>query len=297
MKKTCILISVIFLAIFISASPLFGENPRAILTYFDDAGEIEVYDFTGKEISDIYMGYPLLIGYGVQTRSSTAELQLQPNGTIVKLQENSFMKIEEMQGTENAKTNRFALMRGFLRMVASRLFNSNYSVKTPSAVLGVRGTDFSVSVDTDAVSNILVQDGKVEVFNPASRETMKLQAGEGVTVRQRVLQKIEMEMEEVRKRIALFEFRSVAPEKVPRKAPDDYENKYDYFSDIEYRQFREFFADENFFDDSEQYLEQFRDYYRDEMADFQDRFEEEQESFEAFKYRQLDKYYKSRQWR
>ncbi len=280
---------------FVPALTMYGENPKALLTYFDDVREIEVYDFTGKEVSSVYMGYPLLIGYGIQTRNSTAELRLQPNGTIVKLRENSFMKIEEMQGTKNAKSNRFALMKGLLRMVASRLFNANYAVKTPSTVLGVRGTDFSVSVTSGTASNILVQEGKVEVFNPATREKVLLEPGDGASVRQRMVQKIDMEMEEVQKRIAMFEFRSAAPESVPREVPEDYDIGFDYFSEIEYTEFREFFADENYFDDSEKYLEQFKEYYRDEMADFRDRFEEEQQSFEAFKYRQLEEYYKYRQ--
>lgn len=280
---------------FVPALTMYGENPKALLTYFDDVREIEVYDFTGKEVSSVYMGYPLLIGYGIQTRNSTAELRLQPNGTIVKLRENSFMKIEEMQGTKNAKSNRFALMKGLLRMVASRLFNANYAVKTPSTVLGVRGTDFSVSVTSGTASNILVQEGKVEVFNPATREKVLLEPGDGASVRQRMVQKIDMEMEEVQKRIAMFEFRSAAPESVPREVPEDYDIGFDYFSEIEYTEFREFFADENYFDDSEKYLEQFQEYYRDEMADFRDRFEEEQQSFEAFKYRQLEEYYKYRQ--
>ncbi len=280
---------------FIPALTMYGENPKALLTYFDDVREIEVYDFTGKEVSSVYMGYPLLIGYGIQTRNSTAELQLKPNGTIVKLRENSFMKIEEMQGTENAKSNRFALMKGLFRMVASRLFNANYAIKTPSTVLGVRGTDFSVSVTSGTDSNILVQEGKVEVYNPATREKVLLEPGDGASVRRRVVQKIDMEMEEVRKRIAMFDFKSAAPESVPREVPEDYDIEFDYFSEIEYEEFQKFFADENYFDDSEKYLEQFKEYYRDEMADFHDRFEEEQQSFEAFKYRQLEEYYKYRQ--
>jgi len=281
--------------LFIPALTMYGENPKALLTYFDDVREIEVYDFTGKEVSSVYMGYPLLIGYGIQTRNSTAELQLKPNGTIVKLRENSFMKIEEMQGTENAKSNRFALMKGLFRMVASRLFNANYAIKTPSTVLGVRGTDFSVSVTSGTDSNILVQEGKVEVYNPATREKVLLEPGDGASVRRRMVQKIDMEMEEVRKRIAMFDFKSAAPESVPREVPEDYDIEFDYFSEIEYTEFQKFFADENYFDDSEKYLEQFKEYYRDEMADFHDRFEEEQQSFEAFKYRQLEEYYKYRQ--
>lgn len=290
MKKLLILCTITLFA----PGALWAENPKALLVYYDDKSEIELFDFTGKEISSFYMGYPLLIGFGIRTGASTAELKMEPNGTIIKLQENSFLKIEEMQGTKNGRSNRFAVVKGFLRIVASRLFNANYSVKTPSTVLGVRGTDFSVEVIPDTGSSILVQEGKVEIFNPASGEKLLLQPGEGADVRERITEKIEMEMAEVRREIESFRFRALAPDSVPREVPEDYDIEFDYFSDIEYDEFRKFFADENYFDDSEKYLEQFRDYYRREMADFRERFEEEQESFEAYRYKQLEEYYRFR---
>lgn len=292
MKKYSIFLLLTFIPLFC----LWAENPKARLTYFDDAEEIEVYDFTGEIIESVHMGFPLLIGYGVRTMNSTAELELEPNGSIIKLKENSFMKIEELQGTKNARSNRFALVKGFIRMVASRLFDANYSVKTPSAVLGVRGTDFSVTVSPDKSSDVLVREGAVEVFNPSTRDTLLLEPGEGAGIRNRVTRKIEMEMEEVRRRISLFSFNSVAPDSVPRTAPKDYKIDFDYFSDIDYKEFREFFADEDFFDDSEEYLEQFREYYSEEMTDFKERFEEEKQSFEEYKNKEMNEYSKYNRW-
>ncbi len=284
------------LTTFFSVSFAWADNPKAVLTYVDNAEEIEVYDFTGTKIENIYMGYPLLIGYGIKTRKSTAELEMEPNGSIINLQENSFMKIEEMQGPKNAKSNRFTLMKGLFRMVASRLFNANYTVKTPSTVLGVRGTDFSISVGPESESDILVQEGKVEVYDPSTRNSIVLEPGEGASVRPRMLQKIDMEMQEVKRRVELFTFKALAPESVPREVPDDYDIEFDYFSDIEYKEFKEFFADENFFDDADLYLEKFRDYYSSEMSDFQERFEEEQESFETYRKRQFKEYSKYKNW-
>ena len=83
---------------------------------------------------------------------------------------------------------------------------------------------------------------------------------------------------------------------MPRKVPDDYYIEYEYFKDIEYREFREFFADENYFDDSGKYLELYKEYYRQEMEEFRNRFEKEMQSFEDYRYRELEEYYKYMKW-
>ncbi len=279
MKKLSLFV-LIFFCITVAVS--FAENPRGRLTYYDEYNEITVYDFTGKKIDRIYMGYPLLIGYAVETGATAAEIELEPNGSIIKMKEDSFLKIEELMGTKNGKSNRFALVRGFFRIVAAKLFGTNYSVKTPSTVLGVRGTDFAVSAARDGKTEVFIKEGLVDVFNPATGEVALLGPGDAANVREHVIDRIEYEMEEVRKRIDEFDFLRLAPERVPRRAPKDYYIAFDYFKDIEYREFKEFFEGENYFADSDEYLEKFRGYYRDEMADFEERFSEEKQSFKEY---------------
>jgi hypothetical protein len=287
MKKISFFIFIIFV---VPGVISVAENPKGRLTYFDDSDEITVYDFTGKKIDRIYMGYPLLIGYGVETGNTAAEIELVPNGSIIKMKEDSFLKIEELMGTKNGKSNRFALVKGFFRIVASKLFGANYSVKTPSTVLGVRGTDFTVSSAPDGETEILIKEGLVDVFNPATGEVALLGPGDGAKVREKVLDQMEYEMEEVRKRIEEFEFLTLAPETVPRRAPKDYYIAFDYFKDIEYREFREFFEGENYFADSDEYLEKFRGYYRDEMADFEKRFSKEKQSFKDYMLKEWEEF-------
>ena len=275
MKKISFFIFIIFV---VPGVISVAENPKGRLTYYDEYDEITVYDFTGKKIDRIYMGYPLLIGYAVETGATAAEIELEPNGSIIKMKEDSFLKIEELMGTEEAKSNRFALVRGVFRIVAAKLFGTNYSVKTPSTVLGVRGTDFAVSAAQEGGTKVLIREGLVDVFNPATGEVALLGPGDAAEVRERVIDRIEYEMEEVRKRIDEFAFLRLAPERVPRQAPKDYYIAFDYFKDIEYREFKEFFEGENYFADSDEYLEKFRGYYRDEIADFEERFSEEKQS-------------------
>lgn len=287
---------IIFLLLVMVSALAFGENPKAYLTYFSNYREVEVFDFTGKKISPIYEGIPLLIGYGIKTGRSTAEIELRPNGTIVKLQENSFLKIEDLQGAKGGKTNRFALVKGWLRTVASKLFNTSYSVVTPSTVLGVRGTDFIVTLDNDNSAEVLVREGKLDMFNPADRSVISVRGGEAAAAKQQTLRKIDLETREIVERNRALQFESLAPESVPRKAPDWYTVQFDYFKDFDYQAFQQFFADDNFFDDYEKYVEQYREYYREEMKDFEERFEQEKRSFEDYKNKEAESFnnYESR---
>ncbi|MEX0815159.1 MAG: FecR domain-containing protein [Dongiaceae bacterium] len=60
-----------------------------------------------------------------------------------------------------------ALGRGVLRFVTGTLAKSAYEIRTPTAVIGVRGTVFTVSVDEDGTTRVRVEDGGVEAANLA----------------------------------------------------------------------------------------------------------------------------------
>ena len=56
-----------------------------------------------------------------------------------------------------------SMSRGVLRFVTGRLASKSYKIKTPSATLGVRGTDFVVAVDEAGATTVSVLDGEVEM--------------------------------------------------------------------------------------------------------------------------------------
>jgi hypothetical protein len=273
---------------------LSAQNPRAVLTYYDDRDELTVYDFAGNEITPVYIGYPLLIGYSIETGASNAELEMKPNGSIIKIQENTFMKIEEMQGTKNAKTNRLARGRGLLRFVAAKLFGSSYVVYTPSSVLGVRGTDFVVSIDDEKETGLLINEGLVEAYLPADDSLHLFGPGQAAEIRQDAAELIESEMDEVRSRINRFSFTSVSPDRVPRRAPRDYYIAFDYYQDFDREAFRQFFEEEQYFADYKRYIEKFESYYRQEMRDFEEKFAEELEEFRDFRSDEMEQFFRFR---
>ncbi len=64
------------------------------------------------------------------------------------------------------------LSSGVFRIVSGDMHKAGFQVVTPTATIGIRGTDFSVSVATDGSTTVSVNEGKVEV-SPTS-------AGKGV---------------------------------------------------------------------------------------------------------------------
>ena len=62
--------------------------------------------------------------------------------------------------------------------------DSRYEIQTPSAVIRVRGTTFTVDVDADGLTQVDVTEGIVDVTYQGN--TVVLEAGQGITVAPRV---------------------------------------------------------------------------------------------------------------
>lgn len=243
--------------------------PVAVLVYADDIWEVEILDFTGVPLDYVDFGSEVLIGFGVRTGATTAELRLEPNGSLLRIAEGSFVKIEELQGLSNTRVNSAALIAGRVRFVAASVSGQNYRITTPSAVIGVRGTDFAVAVDEDRGATVAVERGQVEVFDPFSRRNERIGPGQAFSVRDQVIARVAEEREAVQRLVRQAEFAGADTAAVPTAAPGEYQSTFDYVRDIEAEEFRAFFADEDYFEDYQEYIDRYRDYYRSEMVDFQ----------------------------
>lgn len=256
------------------------RGPVATLLYADNLDEITVLDFTGTPIEDIYFGAPLLIGFGLETGGSGVELQLSANGTIMYVGPRTFLKIEELQGLADTRTNTVAVVRGTVRTVAASVSRQNHRIHTPSAAFGVRGTDFVVTVDADGSAELAVAAGVVAAFDPFSGTRAETAPGDVLSVRGGVLQRMEREQDEVARRVAQAQFSTADPTRVPRTTDPGYRNPFDYFQDLEAEAYRAWFARDNFFDDYREFMERFRSYYEAEMATFQEVLQREREAVE-----------------
>lgn len=167
----------VFMIVLLPAALVAQEGdfePAAFLVYYDDDFELEVTDQDGYLVDDVYYGMEMGPGWHVETFASTAELQLDPNGSVIKIAENSTFQIENLQTTAD-DSNDFSLLGGKMRIIAARSGTGyeKYSVATQSTVCGVRGTDFVV----DAIGKVAVRDGLVDVSNLLTGESIALDAG------------------------------------------------------------------------------------------------------------------------
>jgi hypothetical protein len=97
------------------------------------------------------------------------------DGSIIKLRDNSLMQIEMMERDKKEKSNRTALkvyqgkILGSIRKLSSK--NSKFTVSTPTAVAGIRGTVFGVFVEGDS-TELDVLNGEVAVQGDTGPEVM-----------------------------------------------------------------------------------------------------------------------------
>jgi hypothetical protein len=139
-----------------------AQGQKLILEYVDgeDFKVLAPDKSTLKFNAGIVEGDEIPVGSTISTGASTiAELRIKPNGTIVKLAKNTTFSVTAVASESGAK-NTFALVAGKVRAVAAK--GGRYEITTKTTVCGVRGTDFSLSVEEGAKALLMVQEGLVE---------------------------------------------------------------------------------------------------------------------------------------
>jgi len=74
--------------------------------------------------------------------------------------------------------------KGVMRLVSGRMASKAYTVVTPVATMGVRGTSFTVIVEDDGATTVVVSDGQVNVSNREGVE-VEVKAGLSTSVKPR----------------------------------------------------------------------------------------------------------------
>ncbi|HUX21794.1 MAG TPA: FecR family protein, partial [Spirochaetia bacterium] len=221
MKKFLLLSIIIFSAVAFAVSAQ-SSQPAAVLQYFDDPTQITVTDASGNAVTSIYYGMDLPPGSVVKTGNSTAEIQLDPNGSILKLADNTNFTIQTLQGSANQTVNAFSLLAGRLRTIAAKSSTGgdNYSIQTPTAVCGVRGTDFTLDVvpgQTDAVGVI---NGVVNFVNTSTGQSIDVTAGNFANTFAQVFQPVKMSADQISQLFDKMNFEKLNPSTVPGHAAE-----------------------------------------------------------------------------
>ncbi len=129
-----------------------------------------------SQLKMAYFNMDVFAGDKIETkRESRCEITLR-NGDVTRVDENSIYTLEEIQVTEETVKATSFLSIGKLWATIRKIFSEDdyVRVKSPSAVIAVRGTIYRLDVAEDSTSQVRVYDGEVEVKpNLASMGSMQ----------------------------------------------------------------------------------------------------------------------------
>jgi hypothetical protein len=119
------------------------------------SGLIEPYSKTNSKIF-----VDDLITTGSESR---CEIYFQASEAKVKLSENSILKTNKQEKSEKDTRSSFSLFFGRMILNVKKLINptDEFSVRMPTAVAAVRGTEFSLEVDSNQ-AKVVVNEGSVD---------------------------------------------------------------------------------------------------------------------------------------
>ncbi len=196
---------------------LAAQN-QAILVYAENPDAVEILDIDGfSRVASI--GEEIAGGETIATGRSSAEIKLSPNGTIIKIARNTNFVIEALAGSAGKSDNEFALLGGKLRTVAAKAASGErYRIRTPTAVCGVRGTDFSMNVQPGAQDAVFVKRGLVEFSRNVggAMESVMVGAGQFADAFGASFMAAAFSAEQFASEFSDLEFSALDPEAVPQ---------------------------------------------------------------------------------
>ncbi|HSF38384.1 MAG TPA: FecR family protein [Thermoanaerobaculia bacterium] len=138
----------------------------------------------GGAVRPLAVGNAIALGLRVETGAdSGTRMTFDPQGALTV---GARTKLTIDRATVDRATGRsdsaLSVVGGTIRLALSKLFSGEVSVDTPTAVVGVKGTDFSVAVDEPTgATTVAVREGTVTVTSKAGGEVV-LTAGQRTSV-------------------------------------------------------------------------------------------------------------------
>lgn len=163
-------------------------------------GSVEILKAGAKAWKPAPKGHPVAEGDRIKTGAGAWCEILFKEGSFIKLEENAEAAAESLKASAAERVFSFSFLKGKALWMAARLkgkIASRFSVRSPTVVCAVRGTDFSMIVSTSGRTTIGLFEGKValsggSVGGTAPAEKELLAGGEasadagGLTVESRL---------------------------------------------------------------------------------------------------------------
>ncbi|UCF97226.1 MAG: FecR domain-containing protein [Spirochaetaceae bacterium] len=160
---------------------VFAQTPTVVVEYYENSsGEMYVRTPDGAEyeVDQFGFGEELPVGATIITLDGDyAELRMDPNGTIIRVGENTNFRVDGLQGRGDAQQNTFSVAVGKFKAVVAKQDGARYTFRSSTAVMGVRGTTLIGSSIPGVEEIAYVIDGVVDYTNAAG-QTLVLGTGQ-----------------------------------------------------------------------------------------------------------------------
>jgi hypothetical protein len=187
------------------------SDPRGVLIYADDETLLKVSDGAGNTL-EVYLGMIVPAGSTVATGATTAEIQLEPTGSLLKVAAETTMTVDTLQkGTTGS--NNITVKKGKIRGVIARLTgqSDNYNFYSRNTVCGIRGTDFLLNAE----DLLAVADGTVDFTKSATGEVLEVTSGQMVRGTSDVFTQTSLSANDITRLFTDVQFVGIDPAVVP----------------------------------------------------------------------------------
>jgi hypothetical protein len=129
-NRTIPVLTILLLAV---AGMAFAQTPAMIVEYYENnSGAMYVRAADGAEYDADQFGFGEELPTGatlVTLDGDYAELKLEPNGTIIRVAENTNFTVNSLQGRDGAPQNTFSVAVGKLRAVVAKSDGARYQFR------------------------------------------------------------------------------------------------------------------------------------------------------------------------
>lgn len=179
-----ILLATVIMALALLTSGLAIAAPVGTFTKVE--GKVDIFRPSEDAAAPVQAGDPVSLGDAIRTkRNGRAEIQFKDE-TVIQLAPETRITIDEYsyRGENTREKGLIGLFRGKMRAIVAKLkavvvpvarTDASFNVKTPTAIAGVKGTDFIIYYER-GVTGVIFIDGEGFVYNPG-------QPGKVVTVK------------------------------------------------------------------------------------------------------------------
>lgn len=159
--------------------------PKAGLGAVETRGEFFVVAADGHRLTGPLTAVPLDAGTRIVTGSNGRMRITLPDDTVFTIGANSDMIIDSfVWDPDNGHTILASLAKGVFRWVTGKVARkdpSRMKVTLPVVAIGIRGTDFEVSLEPGGAGSVKLYSGDLEISERKTQRTFPLQAGQAVT--------------------------------------------------------------------------------------------------------------------